>query len=168
MKLDAWQRQARGLSRALTYLYSLGSYLDDRISFISRFYSISGIYWYSLETLCGTLCTLILSGAALPLGCVLGYLMGGAVSDRIGKKLVVLSFNLFMMALWISISFAHMSWLIILVRFLMGIFSSGAYSCVGKIQVIHGHLELIFKNASFILVRATHMINCTPNRNSSL
>ena len=58
--------------------------------------------------------------------------MGGAISEKIGKNLVVFFSNLVVMALWITISYAKISWLIIFVRFLMGIFCSCAYICVGE------------------------------------
>ena len=80
----------------------------------------------------------------MALGCVFGCLIGGAISERIGKKIVVFLSNLVVMALWIALSFARNSWIIILLRFSIGIFSSSAYSCVGEIHInhgVHGHEE---------------------------
>ena len=89
-------------------------------------------WWVNNMLFCINHTILLFSGAATALGCVFGCLVGGAISERIGKNLVVFSCNLVLMVLWITISFAKISWLIILVRLLMGIFCSGAYSCVGE------------------------------------
>ena len=72
------------------------------------------------------------TGAAMALGCVFGGLIGGAISEKIGKKVVVFSSNLVVTALWIGMSFATSAWLIIFIRFLIGVFCTGAYNCVGK------------------------------------
>ena len=68
----------------------------------------------------------------MALGCVFGGLIGGAISEKIGKKVVVFSSNLVVTALWIGMSFATSAWLIIFIRFLIGVFCTGAYNCVGK------------------------------------
>ena len=69
----------------------------------------------------------------MPLGSVFGCLIGGAISEKIGKKFVVFFFNLVVMVLWIVLSVANMTWLIILLRLLIGVFSSAAYMCIGEL-----------------------------------
>ena len=75
----------------------------------------------------------------MPLGCVFGCLIGGVASEKIGKKNVVFLSNLVVMVLWIVLSVANMTWLIILLRLLIGLFSSGAFVCIGELKKSHGH-----------------------------
>ena len=77
-------------------------------------------------------CQSSFAGAALALGCVCGGLTGGMISEKMGKKLVVISSNLVVMVLWISMSFATSAWLIIFIRFFTGVFCTSAFNCVGK------------------------------------
>ena len=72
------------------------------------------------------------TGAALALGCVCGGLLGGMITEKMGKKLVVFASNLVVVALWIGMSFAMSAWLIIFIRFLTGVFCTSAFNCVGK------------------------------------
>ena len=81
----------------------------------------------------------LLLGASMPLGCVFGCLIGGAISEKIGKKCVVFFSNLVVMVLWTVLSVANMTWLIILLRLLIGLFSSGAFICIGEFKKSHGH-----------------------------
>ena len=64
------------------------------------------------------------------MGCVCGGFIGGAISERIGKKVVVAVANLVVMTIWIGMSFSTSSWLIISIRFLSGIFCTAAYNCI--------------------------------------
>ena len=67
----------------------------------------------------------------MSLGSVFGFLIGGAISEKIGKISLVFFFNLIVTVLWIVLSVANMSWLIILLRLVIGVFTSGAYMCIG-------------------------------------
>ena len=72
------------------------------------------------------------AGAVIALGGVCGGLIGGAVSEKIGKKFVVSTANFMVMISWIGMSFATSAWLIISIRFFKGIFCTAAYNCVRK------------------------------------
>ena len=75
----------------------------------------------------------------MSLGSVFGFLIGGAISEKIGKISLVFFFNLIVMVMWIVLSVANMSWLIILLRLVIGVFTSGAYVCIGEFKKIHGY-----------------------------
>ena len=114
-------------------------------------------WWFINLCVISKYCLMIfpLSGAAIALGGVFGCLIGGAISERIGKKLVVFLSNLVVMALWIALSFARISWMIILLRFSIGLFSSSAYSCVGKIHIKCGYEEYKTNASSGVVISET-------------
>ena len=74
-------------------------------------------------------------GAALSLGCMIGFFGGGFVSQFIGKQIMMVVSNLASFVLWIMLAYTYKVEFIILERFSMGVVSAGAILCVGKIDL---------------------------------
>ena len=76
-------------------------------------------------------------GGLLDLGCIFGFLIGGWVSQQIGKKITLIVSNFGSFILWIMLAFSIESVeLITFARFLMGFCSAIASVCVGRNALI--------------------------------
>ena len=71
-------------------------------------------------------------GAALSLGCMIGFFGGGFVSQLIGKRIMMVISNLASFVLWIMLAYTYKVEFITLERFSMGVVSAGAIVCVCK------------------------------------
>ena len=72
-------------------------------------------------------------GGAFSLGCIMGYLLGGGISQHFGKRIVLIVSNFGSFITWVSFAFeTERVELVIIARFSMGVFSATASVCVGK------------------------------------
>ena len=72
-------------------------------------------------------------GAAIPLGCMIGFFGGGFMSQYFGKRIMMVVSNFVTFILWIMLALiTDKVEFIILERFSMGVFSAGAFVCVGE------------------------------------
>ena len=73
-------------------------------------------------------------GGALPMGCTIGYFVGGWISLNIGKRIMMIACNIGSVITWIMLAFiSNEVELIIIERFVMGIFIAAAFGCIGDI-----------------------------------
>ena len=72
-------------------------------------------------------------GAALSLGCIIGFFGGGWMSQHLGKRIMMVVANFASFIIWILLALTDKVELIILERFLMGIISAAAIVCVGEL-----------------------------------
>ena len=76
------------------------------------------------------------SGGALPMGCTIGYFVGGWISINIGKRIMLIVCNIGSVITWILLAFISDGvMLIIIERFAMGIFIAAAFGCIGELLV---------------------------------
>lgn len=74
-------------------------------------------------------------GAALSLGCIIGFFVGGWMSQHLGKRIMMVVSNFVSFVIWIMLAFtSDKVEFIIIERFLMGVFSAAAIVCVGKLN----------------------------------
>ena len=72
-------------------------------------------------------------GGTLTLGCIIGFLLGGWISQHVGKRVVLVVSNFGSFIIWMSFAFEiERVELVIIARFSMGVFSAAASVCVGK------------------------------------
>ena len=72
-------------------------------------------------------------GGTLTLGCIIGFLLGGWISQHVGKRVVLVVSNFGSFITWVSFAFeTERVELVIVARFSMGVFSAAASVCVGK------------------------------------
>ena len=72
-------------------------------------------------------------GGTLTLGCIIGFLLGGWISQHVGKRVVLVVSNFGSFIIWLSLAFGiERVELVIVARFSMGVFSAAASVCVGK------------------------------------
>ena len=72
-------------------------------------------------------------GGTLTLGCIIGFLLGGWISQHVGKRVVLVVSNFGSFIIWLSLAFEiERVELVIVARFSMGVFSAAASVCVGK------------------------------------
>ena len=63
---------------------------------------------------------------------IIGFSIGGLLSDHYGKKLTVFVFNLLTFASWIFSATATTKWFLCMSYSLQGFFGAIAYNCVGE------------------------------------
>ena len=74
----------------------------------------------------------VFPGAALYFGSIIGFLIGGWISQYLGKRIMLVASNLCSSVIWIFLAFTKVSVdLIIIERFSMGILSAAAGGCIG-------------------------------------
>ena len=67
------------------------------------------------------------------LGCVLGFGLGGFISDTFGKKLTIFSSNLAAYdACWIITGYGYAKWILYVSYSLQGFFGAVAFNCIGE------------------------------------
>ena len=66
---------------------------------------------------------------------IIGFSIGGMLSDHYGKRKTVFAFNFFAFICWIISSNAATKWLLFISYSLQGLFGSIAYNCVGEINI---------------------------------
>ena len=72
-------------------------------------------------------------GAALSLGCIIGFFAGGWMSQHLGKRIMMVVANFASFIIWIMLALrTDKVEFIILERFSMGIVSAAAIVCVGE------------------------------------
>ena len=89
-------------------------------------------------------------GAALSLGCMIGFFAGGWMSQHLGKKIMMVACNFISSIIWIMLSLrTHRVEFIIVERFLMGVISAAAITCVGEIiDAIMMHCNICISNVN--------------------
>ena len=73
-----------------------------------------------------------ISATLFTLGCVLGFGLGGFISDTVGKKLTISSSNLAAYACWIITGYGYAKWILYVSYSLQGFFGAVAYNCIGE------------------------------------
>ena len=98
-------------------------YFNDRYIFVNTsLHNISEFSWVDLTL-----------GGAFSLGSIMGYLLGGGISQHFGKRIVLIVSNFGSFIIWVSFAFEiERAELVIVARFSMGVFSAAASVCVGK------------------------------------
>ena len=72
-------------------------------------------------------------GAALSLGCIIGFFAGGWMSQHLGKRIMMVVANFASFIIWIMLALiTDKVEFIILERFSMGVVSAAAIVCVGE------------------------------------
>ena len=90
------------------------------------------IYYYDMCTLS----TKTFLGGALPMGCTIGYFVGGWISLIIGKRIMLMVCNIGSVITWIMLAFISDEVVMIIIeRFVMGIFVAAAFGCIGELSV---------------------------------
>ena len=75
-------------------------------------------------------------GGALPMGCTIGYFVGGWISLIIGKRIMLIVCNIGSVITWIMLAFISDEVVMIIIeRFVMGIFIAAAFGCIGELSV---------------------------------
>ena len=70
------------------------------------------------------------------MGCTIGYFVGGWISLNIGKRIMMIVCNIGSVITWIMLAFiSNEVVLIIIERFVMGIFIAAAFGCIGDILI---------------------------------
>ena len=89
-------------------------------------------------------------GAALSLGCIIGFFVGGWISQYLGKRTMMVLSNFASFIIWLMLAFGtdRVSFIII-ERFSMGVFSAAAVGCVGEFfgQVLSSMYRMIVLEA---------------------
>ena len=74
-------------------------------------------------------------GGTLTLGCVIGFLVGGWISQHVGKRIILIASNFGSFLIWLSLAFQMEGVeFIILARFTMGFCSAAAGVSVGRVK----------------------------------
>ena len=69
------------------------------------------------------------------MGCIFGFILGGWISQNVGKQNILIASNFCTFLIWVTLSFQLVTVeFIILCRFLMGLFSAAANGCVGSVR----------------------------------
>ena len=90
------------------------------------------IYYYDMCTLS----TKTFLGGSLPMGCTIGYFVGGWISLIIGKRIMLMVCNIGSVITWIMLAFISDEVLMIIIeRFVMGIFIAATFGCIGELSV---------------------------------
>ena len=83
-----------------------------------------------------TLSTKTFLGGALPMGCTIGYFVGGWISLIIGKRIMLIVCNIGSVITWITLALISDEVVMIIIeRFAMGIFVAAAFGCIGELLV---------------------------------
>ena len=70
------------------------------------------------------------------MGCTIGYFVGGWISLVIGKRIMLMVCNIGSVITWIMLAFiSNEVVMIIIERFVMGIFIAAAFGCIGELSV---------------------------------
>ena len=92
-----------------------------------------------LKLIFHNMCTLSIKtflGGSLPMGCTIGYFVGGWISLVIGKRIMLMVCNIGSVITWIMLAFiSNEVVMIIIERFVMGIFIAAAFGCIGELSV---------------------------------
>ena len=75
-----------------------------------------------------------ITAALFTLASIIGFSIGGLLSDHYGKRLTVFLSNLFAFVCWIISAIAKAKWLLFTSYTLQGLFSVIAYNCVGELN----------------------------------
>ena len=75
-----------------------------------------------------------ITAALFTLASIIGFSIGGFLSDHYGKRLTVFLSNLFAFACWIISAISQAKWLLFISYSLQGLFSVIAYNCVGELN----------------------------------
>ena len=117
-----------GFTSQLTYSFQHGY---DKMAVTDWDISMMGMKLIDIKGNAMNLSEITLGGT-ITLGCIIGFLLGGWVSQYSGKRIMLVASNFGSFIIWIMLALttARVEF-VIFARFSMGVFSAAASGCVG-------------------------------------